>query len=1023
MNHGDHGDHGKIDGFDDPSSPVFPVAELSESFLVRFMKNQFPMDMRIPTATYRLQFNHLFTLSQATSIVDYLNELGISDIYSSPILKARQGSLHGYDVTDHSRLNPELGGREQFEVLSDALRDHGMGLVMDVVPNHMCVAGNENQWWLDIMENGPGSPFAGFLDIDWHPLKASLTNRVLLPVLGDQFGRVLEDQQIKLAYRRGAFTANYYETKLPIDPRASIPVLTKVLKIIEPSLGEQQPQTIELESIITALTHLPSRDETDADRVKERRREKEIIRRRLSALFTSSVDIRRAIEGVIDEYNGVKGNERSFDGMEELLNAQAYHLCYWRVAADEINYRRFFDVNELAAIRIEESKVFAAVHELIFRLIKEGSVTGLRLDHIDGLLDPEQYLRDLQRHVQKALRRAQSEAGQGLTRGRRRSADATQLFYLVVEKILGHDEKLRDNWASHSTTGYDFLNLLNGVFVEVNNDKPFRKLYQRFTGLNVDFDDLAYRCKKLILQVAMSSELLVLAKRLERISDQHRYSRDFTLNSLQAALAEMIACFPVYRSYLCPHLSEINEEDRRHINTANLRAKRRNPAVSPSIFDFIKSLLLLDDPTGINEEQRAERREFVFRLQQLTGPVTAKGVEDTAFYRCYPLASLCEVGGEPSQFGVTIERFHRHNELRQSRWPHSMLATSTHDTKRSEDVRARINVLSEIPARWYRAARRWKKLNQAHKTQIEGCPAPDANDEYLVYQTLVGTWPFKPLDAESQQGYIARIQEYMVKALREAKTHSSWINPNEEYEQATRIFVRKITASPDFVDDFIEFHKPVARAGIFNSLSQTLLKTTSPGLPDFYQGTEVWDFRLVDPDNRTPVDYGQRREILDALRAVKEEDRRSLASDLIDNAEDGRIKFYLTQRSLGLRRNRRELFKMGDYHALTADGDQARHVISFARSLEDEAVIVVTTRFFTGLVADGSLPVGREVWGETAIKLSDELAGCYRDVLTGQTFCAQSETDEVRLRLAEVCAVLPVVLLERFGNASVGGSS
>jgi (1->4)-alpha-D-glucan 1-alpha-D-glucosylmutase len=969
---------------------------------------------RVPVATYRLQFNSQFTFADATTLVEYLNDLGISDVYSSPLLKARAGSMHGYDITDHSRLNPELGGREQFNRFTDKLRQHGMGLVMDVVPNHMCIAGNENEWWRDVLENGPGSPYAGFLDIDWHPLKESLVGRVLLPVLGDQFGRVLEDGQIKLEYRRGTFTANVYEMKLPIAPRTTLPILEEVRNLVGTQLGDASSHLLELESIITSLTHLPSRMEVEPERVKERRREKEVVRRRLSALSSSNKVIRRAIEQVMAEYNGARGNAASFNRLEELLGVQPYRLCYWRVAADEINYRRFFDVNELAAIRVEEPKVFAAVHDLIFRLVREGRVTGLRIDHIDGLWEPVKYLRDLQRHARKALTRGLPPLAGGETtppRNRRYAAQSRPM-YVVVEKILAAEERLHDDWAAHGTTGYDFMNLLGGVFVETRSGAMFNNLYQRFTGVRPDFEEHYYTCKKLILEVAMSSELSVLARRLERIAEQHRYSRDFTLRSLETALGELIACFPVYRSYLNEQ-NVIGEDDRRHIHAAISAAKRLNPAVSASIYDFLRSLLLQEDPEGISKEQRAERRQFVMRLQQLTGPVTAKGVEDTAFYRCFPLASLCEVGGEPSRFGVTLEQFHVQNARRAVHWPHAMLATSTHDTKRSEDVRARINVLSEIPRRWYRAVRRWQQINAKHKSAASGITAPFNNEEYLLYQTLVGTWPFEAFTEESKPRYTQRIQQYLVKALREAKIHSSWVNPNEEYEQAACEYLARILSDEEFLAEFIEFWRPVARAGMWNSLSQVLLKITAPGLPDFYQGTETWGFSLVDPDNRQPVDYGARRRLLADLRGVN-------VDELMRTAEDGRIKLYLNERALKFRRDHRTLFEQGSYQALFAEGERAEQVISFVRSVPQagdqtnrQAVIVVATRFFSRFEANAALPVGREAWGDTVIPLDKDLAGCYREVLTGANVCAEMTGDGAQLRLAELLAQLPVALLTR----------
>lgn len=974
-------------------------------------------EARIPCSTYRLQFNRQFIFKQAEELVDYLHDLGISDCYVSPLFAARPGSTHGYDVTDHSKFNPELGTEENFIAFARRLKEHGMGLMMDVVPNHMCIAGSGNRWWNDVLENGPSSQFSNFFDIDWHPPKSDLSNKVLLPVLGEQYGRVLENQEISVSYQRGAFFAHYYETRLPIAPRTYTDILKRLLPRIKTQLGEYEIAVLEMESIITALGHLPSRTETDPVRIKERRREKEIIKRRLAALASANIAVRRAIKDALSEINGNNQDPRSFDRLEALLERQAYRLCYWRVAADEINYRRFFDINELAAIRVEAPEVFAAVHDLVFRLIKQGWVTGLRIDHVDGLFDPAQYLLDVQLVSNIALMQARTKATSRkvprMSR-RRHPLDNNKPAYVVVEKILGHREELREDWSVHGTTGYEFLNLLNGVFVDTGKAEAFYKLYERFTGDEVKFDDLTYDCKKLILRVAMSSELHVLARKLDRISEQHRYSRDFTLNSLQYALGEVIACFPVYRSYTRADQATVTAEDRAYIQTAIRAAKRRNAALSPSLFDFIASILLLEDPEGLSDAQRAERREFVNRMQQLTGPVMAKGLEDTAFYRCYPLASLNEVGGHPGQFGISLASFHQQNQRRIERWPHCLSATSTHDTKRSEDVRARINVLSEMPARWYRAIRRWRNLNHEKKVQLDDFSVPDANEEYLLYQTLVGVWPLTAMDAEAHEIFVQRIEEYLIKAVREAKIHSSWINANDGYEQAVRHFVRDVLQQRDdneFLKTFADFQSAVARAGMFNSLSQTLLKMTAPGVPDFYQGTEIWDFSLVDPDNRRPVGYRLRRELLASLQ-TGEQGKAALVEELSASREDGRIKLYLIKEILGFRRANRELFARGSYLPLAAVGEKSEHVIAFARTLAEKSVVVASARFFTRLSESERWPIGKDVWGADEIRLGEEIRGeVYRDVLTGRHIDSLQKGGG--LPLSEVFANLPFAMLER----------
>jgi len=975
------------------------------------------IEARVPTATYRLQFNSQFTFKHAAKLVDYLYDLGVSDCYASPLLMSRQGSPHGYDITDHSKLNPEIGSGEEFAEFTRRLRQCGMGLILDVVPNHMSIAGSSNRWWNDVLENGPSSPYAQFFDIDWRPPKPDLAGKALLPMLGDQYGRALENQEIAVNYRQGAFFANYYETGLPVAPRSYIQILEPMLPEMIAVYGAHHPHVLELESIITALGHLPRRDETAPEMVRERQREKEIIKRRIDLLLTECDVARRALDNSLRDLNGTKGTPESFDRLERLLADQAYRLCFWRVAADEINYRRFFDINELAAIRVEDPQVFDAVHELILRLIERGFVTGLRIDHVDGLFEPVQYLDDLQAVCLEARTRSEA-AGAIATESSPayRVADPGKPFYIVVEKILSHGELMRPDWPAHGTTGYGFLNQLNGVFVERANEAGMRQLYERFTGEAPNFADLTYECKKLILRVAMSSESHVLARGLDRISEQRRCSRDFTLNSLQYALDEVIACFPVYRSYTRKEQSEVCQEDRRHIIKAIGEAKRRNPATSPSTFDFIGKLLLLEEPGGLTEEQRDARRDFILRFQQLTGPVMAKGVEDTAFYRYYPLASLNEVGGDPQRFGITVEEFHGLNAQRMVERPHSLSATSTHDSKRGEDVRARINVLSEIPGKWYRAVCRWRDINRDRKAWLEGEEVPDANDEYLLYQTLIGAWPLEPMDEASYSEFVRRIQEYLIKAMREAKVHSSWISPNEECERATRDFIEatlELEKTNRFLRSFVEFHAPIARAGMYNSLAQTLFKITAPGVPDFYQGAELWDFNLVDPDNRRQVDFAKRRASLASLPTDEDRDLTELVSQLIANPQDGRIKLYLTSRSLRFRRERQTLFAEGGYLPLAARGQKENHVIAFARVLREQVAVVVTGRFFTRLARQNQPPTGSGVWGDSAVALNYvSAAGLYRDIFTGQRIRAERSGAGVELPLAHVFAHLPVALLE-----------
>ncbi len=958
------------------------------------MKRRVTQSVYTPSATYRLQFNKSFTFDQAAGLVEYLDELGISDIYASPFLMARPGSQHGYDVTNHAKFNPEIGDEGSFVRLAKALRQRGMGLIADVVPNHMCITHSSNEWWWDVLENGPSSPFAHFFDIDWRPPKEELVNKVLLPVLGDQFGRVLENQEIQIVFRDGQVQVAVYGTLLPLAPGTWTMVLEPAVAKLREKLGASDEHLAEMESIITALGHLPGPTETDEAKIRERQREKEIVKRRLTSLLESSPEAGEAIQASLADINGRPGEPRSFDRLERLLQSEAYRLSFWRVAMDEINYRRFFDINDLAAIRVEDPEVFSSVHALIFDLVRRGYIRGLRVDHPDGLFEPEKYFRFLQDACKPDC--------------------ANRLFYVVAEKILTGNEPLHTEWAVEGTTGYGFLNLVNGIFVDHSKEKAFQQLYRRFTGWSEAFGDLVIESKRLILQVAMSSELNVLARKLDHISEQHRWSRDFTLESLRDALREVLAAFPVYRTYVSSNQTEVDPQDRRQVTVAIREAKWRNPAISESVFDFIQSVLLLERPAGVDDAQQAERQMFAMRFQQLSAPVMAKGVEDTAFYRYYPLASLNEVGGDPSRFGVPLNAFHRRNMIRRELWPNSMSASSTHDTKRGEDVRARINVLSEIPGEWYRAIRSWRALNRAAKTVVGDHPAPDTNEEYLLYQTLVGTWPLVPMNAAEHQDYIQRMDGYMQKALHEAKVHTSWINPNSAYEEAVTKFVERVLdPSPGnkFLEEFRQFQAPIARAGLWNSVAQVLVKIASLGVPDFYQGNEIWAFDLVDPDNRRAVNYEVRCKMLASLRAQAERDRAELMDRLRENPCDGAIKMFITSVALRFRRDHAQLFRQGSYTGLAPEGNRARHVVAFSRAIENQTMVALTGRFFLKLCNSHGKPIG-DVWGNTAVALPRKTNHeSFQDIFTGRTITAQRSNGRLLLPLNKVFAQCPAALL------------
>jgi (1->4)-alpha-D-glucan 1-alpha-D-glucosylmutase len=982
---------------------------------------------QIPSATYRLQFNRTFTFQDARALAGYFQALGISHCYASPYFKARADSMHGYDIADHNALNPSIGDEADYNAWVAELHAHGLGQVLDTVPNHMGIGEQNNQWWQDVLENGPSSPYASFFDIDWTPIKPELENSVLLPILGDQYGRVLENQELRLAYADGAFTLHYWETTLPVAPRTYALVLQPVLEHLTGVLAPDDEHILELQSIITALSHLPPRTETDPARIAERHREREIIKRRLQTLTEQSAQVQTAVEQVVVEFNGIPGDSTSFNRLDELIRAQIYRLSYWRVAAEEINYRRFFDVNDLAAIRMERPEVFAFTHRLIMRLLSEGAVDGLRVDHPDGLWDPAGYFLQLQKAYQiehcrrmflaenpdgeaewPALEAALGEQFDALAQDDPASPDL-RLLPLYVEKILSRGEQLPAGWTVEGTSGYDFLNLVNGLFVDGANEKAFNELYAAFIRTKINFADLVYQQKKLTMRVSLASEINVLAHMLDRISERSRYFRDFTLNSLTDAIREVIACFSVYRTYITGHEGGIDKRDQAAIEGAISRAKRRNPATDQSIFEFIRRMLLLEYPVVFDEEARQAQLEWVMKFQQCTGPVMAKGLEDTAFYIYNRLISLNEVGGEPQHFGIPVAAFHRQNVERVRRWPHAMLTTSTHDTKRSEDVRrARLN--------------RWSRLNRRKKPVVDGQPVPDRNEEYLLYQTLAGTWPFETMSAAEHAVYVDRIVAYMLKALREAKVNTSWVNPNTAYDQAVETFVRTIldpAPANEFLGDL------GAWSGMLNSLAQTLIKLTAPGVPDIYQGNELWDLSLVDPDNRRPVDYASRARMLREMQkrsARAGSELPALIEELVADRKQGGIKLYLTQQVLRYRQAHAALFADGDYLPIETTGKQAEHLCAYGRVAEDEAVVVVAPRLLHRHISSGGWPItsaGSDLWQATTLELPAALAAPgsrFRDVLSGQIVIAVEQDGSTVVPVDEVFAHLPLALLERIDD-------
>jgi (1->4)-alpha-D-glucan 1-alpha-D-glucosylmutase len=958
---------------------------------------------RIPLATYRLQFSRNFTFAQAADLVPYLSSLGISHVYASPYLMARPGSTHGYDIIDHSRLNPEVGTDTDYEHFVDELHKHGMGQVLDIVPNHMGVMGSDNIWWIDVLENGESSSYADFFDIDWQPLKEELDRKILVPVLGDQYGKVLDAGELKLIYDkgRGEFSIFFFQHRFPVDPSEYPRILSRGLSDLEQVLGAQHDQLLEFQSLIAAFIHLPGRSEMAPEKRAERARDKEIHKRRLQTLGASSGAVAESIEMSIREINGTPGYPASFNDLHDLIKAQAYRLAYWRVAADDINYRRFFDINDLAGLCTEKNEVFDVTHRLVLDLIRQGKVDGLRIDHPDGLYDPAQYLARLQG--------ASDEQSRGKKRG-------TNSIYVVVEKILIGDEQLPVDWPVDGTTGYDFLNLVNRLFVDPASLDRMTRTYRAFIKRPINFENQLYRSKKIVMHAALASELNVLANALSRIALSDRHTCDFTVNGLREAISKIVACFPVYRTYISGN--QMSATDRACIERAVACAKDQSPGADATVFDFTRRVLLAPaDANEISSFQSAAIR-FAMKFQQFTSPVMAKSMEDTSFYRYHRLTSLNEVGGDPQRFGITSDVFHRKMQERVSHWPHSMLATSTHDTKRSEDVRARINVLSEIPTVWSRKVRRWRDLNAAKKIEIAGTSAPSLNDEYLLYQTLLGVWPADEAEAR-QPAFCRRVTEYMVKAVREAKEKTSWANPNAPYEEAVRNFVEAVLTfneSNQFLADFLPFQEDIAKLGALNSLSQTLLKLMCPGVPDIYQGSELWNLSLVDPDSRRAVNYEHRQNVLRDLQLLESKScsrRTSNIQALTENLADGRIKLYLTLKALSCRKQYPALFQEGEYVPLKVLGGKVDHIIAFARQHAGLTAIVAAPRLWTRLLGDPKAsPLNAAMWKDTLVEVpSNCLSRSFHNEFTSDTVPVEESGATGLIKASVLFSGFPVALL------------
>jgi (1->4)-alpha-D-glucan 1-alpha-D-glucosylmutase len=949
---------------------------------------------RVPLATYRLQFNKTFTFNDATKILDYLRDLGISEIYASPILTSRRGSGHGYDVTNPNRLDPDLGTEKDFDVFLGELENRGMGLLLDIVPNHMA-ASSENPWWMDVLENGPDSAFSSYFDIDWHPPSRNLDNKILLPVLGRPFGEALDSGEFKLGFHDGKFSIEYFESSFPLAPRTYRSVLGYRINRLRNMLDENAAPYQEYQGIVAALSAISDRDATPIESPSDKRVRFESIRERLRQLAASSSEVVNFIQENVTEFNGKTNDESSFSNLQGLLGEQYYVLTYWQNVNETINYRRFFTITDLVGMRVEDPVVFDATHSLILRLISRGAIVGLRIDHIDGLRDPLGYLNRLQERLAAGERSIGSSA-------------ANEEAYVLVEKILARNEDLPGDWPVAGTTGYDYLNFANRVMVQPRGAKEIERIYSDFVGRRLKFDDVLYQKKKLVMGTILAVEMRSLGRQLGELAAQARYARDLPRHELAEALIETTACFAVYRTYV--RNLDLPAEATRVLEEALAQARLRKPSLNPQCFDFLRDVLLLANPAHVLPNHREARLSFVLRWQQFTGPIVAKGLEDTALYVYHPLLSLNEVGGDPAPDAICPQEFFEFIARRNKRWPHSINASSTHDTKRAEDVRARISVLSEVPEEWQKRLNQWAAMNDKYKIADNGPAVPDRNEEYFLYQTLLGMWP---LDQSEIPGVLERLQSYAVKATREAMVHTRWTRPNLAHEEGLTKFVASILDAKQnsaFLDDFLQFHRKTAFYGMLNSLSLTLLKITTPGVPDFYQGSEMWDLRLVDPDNRGTIDFGRR---IESLKKLKDSSTATaeLSIELLKNWSDGNIKLYVIWKALDFRRQSRELFTGGDFIPVEISGERADNLTAFFRVHEKQRALILAPKWLAASGIEQDWSSVHRFWGNTAVVLPDNELKNWQNALTGEPFTSSSQEARNTLSAADVLAHFPVALL------------
>jgi (1->4)-alpha-D-glucan 1-alpha-D-glucosylmutase len=945
------------------------------------------------SATYRLQFNKDFTFQDAAKIIDYLAQLGISHLYASPILSARHGSTHGYDAIDPTRLNPELGTEADFAALQDKLREYGLGLILDIVPNHMS-ASSENSWWMDVLENGPESAYASYFDIDWHPPSRMLDGKVLLPVLGRPFGEALERQELKLVLIEGKFFVQYFESLFPLAPSTYHLILKRRLNELRTLLSEDSPVYQEYSGIVASAAAISDATIQGRDAAGEKRLQFEAVRQRLRQLVGNESQVNEFIQ---QNLKGLEGNPKepsSFTSLESLLAQQHYALAYWQNVNEEINYRRFFAINDLVGLRMQDPLVFDATHALVLRMIEQKSVNGLRIDHIDGLRDPLGYLLQLSERVGSDTRSVTSLS-----------------IPIFVEKILARDEQLPTSWPVAGTTGYEFANALNCLFVDPEGAKAIEQVYSRFLGRDLIYEDVLYQKKRLVMATLLGVEVRALEHQLQVLARDDRYAREIPRSELDQALVETTAHLSVYRTYI--RNLDVSPQDEQRIEQALRDAQARTLQLPSRSFDFLRDVLLLRNRPHLLPGQREARLAFTMRWQQFTGPIMAKAFEDTFLYVYGPLISLNEVGGDPRPLTAISADFSKFVVNRLRDFPNALNATTTHDTKRGEDVRARISVLSEMPEEWRQHLERWSKLNARHRKSIDGQPVPDRNEEIFLYQTLLGAWPLEPTDFSSLP---ERLQAYVVKATREAMVHTRWTQPNVRHERALQGFVSSIIRSGsknEFLRDFTSFHKRISYYGMINGLSQTLLKIASAGIPDFYQGSELWDLRLVDPDNRQRVDFDKRNAMLANLPDLPQPDESTLASlsDLTHNWKDGRIKLYLICKALQFRAQNATLFSEGRFLSLECHGKHHGHVAAFARPHKKDWVLIVVPRWLARAGYPRNLDGSDRFWGNTDVSIQEGAPVSWKSIFTGETVEAHGPARKRSLHVGPLLGKFPVALL------------